>query len=98
MTRNRWIAVVALAAGLSAWLLFFYWGALWPNLAASVIWGTPALSMHHVAIRRRQDRQHAELAGRAEAQAKQLGTVVEKVGELHDWHLRGILPPDVLKP
>jgi hypothetical protein len=98
VTRNRWIAVVALAAGLSSWLLVFYWGALWPNLAASVIWGTPALSMHHVAIRRRQDRQHAEQVGRQEAQAEQLGVVAAKVGELHDLSIEGHLPARILKP
>lgn len=98
MTRNRWFAVVALAAALSVWLLLFYWQAIWPNLAASVIWGTPALSAHHVAIRRRQDRHHREQVGRAEAQAEQLAAVAVKVGELHDLSIEGHLPARILKP
>jgi hypothetical protein len=98
MTRNRWIAVVVLAVSLSVWLLIYDWSAIWPNLAASIIWGTPALTAHHVAIRRRQDRHHREQVGRDEAHAHQLAAVSTQVGQLHDWHLRGILPPDVLKP
>lgn len=98
MTRTRWIAVVALAVCLSAWLLVFWWAAIWPNLAASVIWGTPALTAHHVAIRRRQDRHHREQVGRAEAHAAELAAVAVKVGELHDLSIEGHLPARTLKP
>ena len=98
MTRNRWIAVVVLAVGLSVWLLVYDWSAIWPNLAASIIWGTPALTAHHVAIRRRQDRHHREQVGRDEAHAQQLAAVATKVGELHDLSIEGHLPDRVLKP
>lgn len=39
--------------------LLGWWSALWPNLAASVIWATPAFVAHHRLIRRHIDRQHA---------------------------------------
>lgn len=98
MKRWLWLAVVVAAVGLSVWLLVYGWSSIWPNLAASVIWGTPALSAHHVAIRRRQDRHHREQVGRAEAQAEQLAAVAAKVGELHDLSIEGRLPERILKP
>ena len=42
-------------------LLAGWWSAVWPNLAASVIWATPAFIGHHVLLRRHIDRRHAEL-------------------------------------
>lgn len=31
---------------------------LWPNLAASVIWGAPAFTTHHLLIKRHITKQH----------------------------------------
>jgi hypothetical protein len=33
-------------------LLAGWWAAIWPNLAASLIWAAPAFTTHHVLIRR----------------------------------------------
>jgi hypothetical protein len=41
-----------------AWLLNA-WSQVWPNLAASVIWATPAFVTHHVLVRRHLRRIHA---------------------------------------
>lgn len=37
-----------------AWALFWRdaWSPIWPNLIASVIWATPAFTIHHVLLRR----------------------------------------------
>jgi hypothetical protein len=45
---------------MGAWLLGA-WGAIWPNLAASAIWSTPAFIAHHVLIRRHLTRVHQDL-------------------------------------
>ncbi len=42
-------------------LLVGWWGQVWPNLAASVIWATPAFITHHVLLRRHADRRHEDL-------------------------------------
>lgn len=39
-------------------LLAGWWAAIWPNLAASVIWGAPAFTTHHVLMRRHITRTH----------------------------------------
>lgn len=44
---------------MSHWLWLF-WLAVWPNLAASVIWTVPALAWHHRRIHARIDRLAAE--------------------------------------
>jgi hypothetical protein len=41
-----------MAAALAGW-----WSAIWPNLAANVIW-VPAAALHHVLIRRHITREH----------------------------------------
>lgn len=33
-------------------LLTGWWAAIWPNLAANIIWVTPALWIHHQRLRR----------------------------------------------
>jgi hypothetical protein len=33
-------------------LIWSWWVAIWPNLAASVIWATPAFVAHHLLLRR----------------------------------------------
>lgn len=43
-------------------LLAGWWTAIWPNLAASVIWATPAFVLHHKWLKRHVDRRHDELA------------------------------------
>lgn len=93
-----WAAGIVLLAAFDVYCLVFQWSAVGGNIAASIIWGTPAVGAHHVVIRRRVDRHHREQAGRVEAQAAQLAVVGQQVSELHNWHLRGVLPPDVLKP
>lgn len=98
MRRRYWVLAVVLLAAFDVYCLVFQWSAVAGNTAASIIWTTPAFVVHHVLMRRRQDRHHREQTGRAEAQAVQLATVVAQVGELHDWHLKGKLPPDTLKP
>lgn len=98
MRRRYWVLAVVLLAAFDMYCLVFQWPAVAGNTAASIIWTTPAVAVHHVLTRRRQDRHHREQTGRAEAQASQMAAVVTKVGELHDWHLRGVLPPDTLKP
>ena len=44
-------------------LLASWWTAIWPNLAANVIWMTPAFVLHHLLMRRhvtRLTRQYRE--------------------------------------
>lgn len=43
-------------------LLVGWWIAIWPNLAANVIWLTPAWLLHHRRVDRkgRQERVHAD--------------------------------------
>lgn len=38
-------------------LLAGWWAAIWPNLAANVIW-VPAAAVHHVLIKRHISREH----------------------------------------
>lgn len=41
----------------------YFWSQVWPNLAASVIWGTPAglgFVWHHRRLKRHIDLRHAE--------------------------------------
>lgn len=59
---------------MSAWLAGA-WSAIWPNLAASVIWATPAFIAHHVLLRRHIDRRHEQLA----AHVTQQPTATEEV-------------------
>jgi hypothetical protein len=98
MTRNRWIAAVTALLALDLYLLVWRTSEVLGNCEAQVIIVTPAFVISHVLHRRDAARHHAEQVGRAEAHAVELAAVTQKVGELHDWHLRGILPPDVLKP
>lgn len=48
-----------------AWLNRDFWGPVWPNLVASVVWAVPGFTVHHVLMRRHTtreiDRQTAEL-------------------------------------
>jgi hypothetical protein len=60
VTRVWWILAALAVAGLDVYLLWFHWPDVAGNLAASVIWGTPALVAQHVALRRHADRQHAQ--------------------------------------
>lgn len=46
---------------MSGWLAGA-WSAIWPNLAASVLWATPAFVTHHVLLRRHISRVHAQAA------------------------------------
>lgn len=102
MTRARWAVLVAAAVAASAWLLVGYWSSIWPNLAASLIWGTPALVTHHLLIRRHVDRRHEERLQEQHAQhlenRARLDAMAKKVGELHDFHVRGVLPDHQLRP
>jgi hypothetical protein len=45
-------------------LLAGWWSAIWPNLAASVIWATPTFLLHHRALKRHVDKRHEELVAR----------------------------------
>lgn len=105
MSRPRWLAAIAALAAFDVWCFLAHWSAVAGNVAASIIWATPALAVHHVAIRRRQDAQHvermaahAELVGRQEAHAQALATVTAQVGELHEFHIEGRLPERITKP
>ncbi|MEV5944254.1 hypothetical protein [Streptomyces sp. NPDC051994] len=60
MTRAWWILAALAVAALDVSLLWFHWPDVAGNLAASVIWGTPALVAQHVALLCHADRQHAE--------------------------------------
>lgn len=44
-------------------LLIGWWVAIWPNLAANIIW-VPLAALHHVLIRRRMTAHHEHLATR----------------------------------
>lgn len=37
-----------------------WWGQVWPNLAASVLWAVPGLLWHHRALKRHVDKSLAE--------------------------------------
>ncbi|MEV5944848.1 hypothetical protein [Streptomyces sp. NPDC051994] len=60
MTRTCWILAALAVLAMDAYLLAYHWGDVAGNLEASVIWGTPALVIQHVTLRRHADRQHAE--------------------------------------
>lgn len=49
------------------------WAAVWPNLAANVLW-VPLVAIHHVLMRRHVDRCHAETHARLDAQDEALHT------------------------
>lgn len=98
MTRLRWVLPAAALLALDLYLLVWRTSEVLGNCEAQVIIVTPAFVISHVLHRRDAARHHREQVGRAEAHAAKLAAVTRKVGELHDWHLRGILPPDVLKP
>lgn len=52
-------------------LLLGWWLAIWPNLAANVIWMTPAFVAHHVLLRRHLRRHlHAPRAPHEEPHAE----------------------------
>lgn len=69
MTRLWWILAALVVLALDAYLLVFHWPDVAGNLAASVIWGTPALVAQHVALRRHAERQHAETRAAIRASA-----------------------------
>lgn len=98
MNRLRWIVPGAALLALDVYLCAFRWSDMVGNIEAQFLIVTPAFGAHHFAVRRQSKAQHRELTERLDAQDAAIGTTVGKVGELHDWHLRGILPPDVLKP
>jgi len=102
VTRARWAVLAAAAVGVSVWLLVAQFGAIWPNLAASVIWGTPALITHHLLIRRRIDGEHEARAQEAHARhlehRARLDAIGRQVEELHRFHVHGELPDDALRP
>lgn len=52
-------------------MLAHWWSAIWPNLAASLIWGTPAFITHHKLMRRHVDRRHEDLKRHVTAQTRQ---------------------------
>jgi uncharacterized membrane protein YdjX (TVP38/TMEM64 family) len=45
---------------MGAWL-WWAWLQIWPNLAASVLWATPAFLVHHRLIRRHINAVHQDL-------------------------------------
>lgn len=57
-----------MGAQITAW-----WGQLWPNLLASVLWGAPGFTIHHVLTRRHvtaeTDRQTEQLKAHIDAAA-----------------------------
>lgn len=91
------LLMVAAAAGLlllDGYLCAFHWADMVGNIEAQFVIITPAFVGQHVALRRRQDRHHAEQVGCAEAHAAELAAhrqemavVAERVRELHDFHL-----------
>lgn len=89
-----WAVLFAAAVGVSCWLLANWWQAIWPNLAASIIWGTPALATHHLLIRRHVDSKHAQTEARLDAQDEAHAEVAKRVGELHGLHIHGTWPED----
>jgi hypothetical protein len=53
-----------------SWLNRDFWGPVWPNLVASVLWAAPAFTAHHVLMRRHTtreiDRQTVEIKAHLE--------------------------------
>lgn len=47
------------------------WTAVWPNLAANVLW-VPLVALHHILMRRHVDRRQAETHARLDAQDEAL--------------------------
>lgn len=101
MKRLRWGVLMVALLALDAWLCRYRWLDMQGNIEAQFVIITPAFVLKHLADRhdRRQlhdqrmeadDRRHQE---RLDADQE----LHRKVRELHDWHLRGILPPDTLK-
>lgn len=81
--RLRWITLAALLVALDAYLLLYRWNDVAGNVEAQAIIVTPAFLLHHLATKRRQDRQHAETQARLDAQDQALTETHAKVTELH---------------
>lgn len=56
-----------------------FWDSVWPNLAANIIWGAPALWMYYIKLKRHHrhliDELHERLTGIEESQATTMGFV-----------------------
>lgn len=101
MTRARWAVPVVLLLALDVYLCLFRMSDMLGNLEAQMVIVTPAFVISDLLHRRRDDRRHAELVGRAEAYAAELAAhrrdmaaVVRQVGEIHALHLHGTWPED----
>jgi hypothetical protein len=99
----RWLPVLVALVAYDVYLLGYRLAEVQGNVEAQFIIITPSVLVSHLVNRHRQDRQHDERMAAHDANATQLAAhreemaaVVEKVGELHDWHLKGKLPPDTL--
>ncbi|MEZ0089918.1 hypothetical protein [Streptacidiphilus sp. EB129] len=102
MKRLYWVLAVAGLLGLDVYFLGWRLAEVQGNVEAQFIIVTPAFVVSHVLHRRRADRHHAEQLAAVEQQHQERSeadaVLHRQVGELHDWHLRGVLPPDTLKP
>ena len=81
--RLRWILVALLLVALDVYLVGWRWNDIAGNVEAQFIIVTPAFLAHHLATKRRQDRQHAETQARLDAQDEALAEAHAKVTELH---------------
>ncbi|MDJ0345235.1 hypothetical protein QMK19_03765 [Streptomyces sp. H10-C2] len=60
MKRAVWIVSTAGLVALSYYLVAYRWDEVGGNIEAQVVIITPAFAVHHLLIRRRADRQHAQ--------------------------------------
>lgn len=101
----RWLPLVLLLAGYDAYLLLYRLPEVQGNVEAQFIIITPGFILSHLLHRRHADAQHQERMAAHRATDVQLAAhrvemtaVITKVGELHQFHIRGILPDGEIRP
>ena len=73
--RARWITAALLLLVLDVYLIGWRWNDVAGNVEAQFVIVTPAFLAHHIATKRRADRQHAETQARLDAQDQALATL-----------------------
>ena len=68
MKRTLLILAAFLMTAPALWLLVFQFEPIWPNLAASYICTAPMFAATHLVLKRRDDRHHAAVHARLDAQ------------------------------
>lgn len=98
VTRSRFAILIASALVVDVILLWLQFAQVIGNLEAEVILGSWQFIGLGAWTKRRLDRHHDAVHERLAAQDRKLDETHARVGELHDFHIKGRLPDSELRP